>query len=358
MDTDTQDPRATRTSASTGTSTATTPQAPAGQRHEPPFTRSQSVTTVARRILATYSLVVVLLAISVLFAVLDPAVFATLANARTIGATNATVALLALAAMLPLAVGQFDISVGFQFGLAQGLCAGLIVKHDVAGPAAVAVVLAVGILVGLVNGLLVAVAGLDSFIATLAVGILVLGATQWFTGSITISGALPGWMLDAGRGSVAGVPAPVVYVAIAAAVLWVAMEYTTWGRHVYAAGGNARAARLAGVPVQRVTVQTFVGTGLLCAVAGILSVSMLGASSPVVGLGALLPAFAGAFLGATSIRPGRFNAVGTVVAVYLVAVGIAGLRQHGADPYVEQLFYGLALLTAVVLARVATRTRA
>lgn len=354
MNTDTQ--RTTTTTPTAGSSAA---PAPDTQRHDRPSQpRGDSLAGRARSAVSRYSLVVVLLAVSLLFAALDPTVFATVANARTIGSTNATIALLALAAMLPLAVGQFDISVGFQFGLAQGLCAGLLVEHDVGGATTVAAVLAVGLLIGLANGLLVALAGLDSFIATLAVGILVLGATQWFTGSVTISGTLPGWMLDAGRGSVAGVPAPVVYVVVAAGLLWAAMEYTTWGRHVYATGGNARAARLAGVPVRRITVQAFVGTGLLCAVAGILSVSVLGASSPVVGLGALLPAFAGAFLGATSIRPGRYNAFGTVVAVYLVAVGITGLRQQGADPYVEQLFYGLALLLAVVLARVAARTRA
>jgi ribose transport system permease protein len=348
----------TTASSEQGPATLPTSAAPDGPSDGPSAVPGRGIAHRLRTAFSTYSLVVVLAAVSLLFAVLDPTVFATLANARTIGSTNATIALLALAAMLPLAVGQFDISVGFQFGLAQGLCAGLLVEHGIGGATAVIVVLAAGLLVGLVNGLLVAVAGLDSFIATLAVGILVLGATQWFTGSVTISGTLPGWMLDAGRGSVAGVPAPVVYVVLAAGLLWALMEYTSWGRHAYASGGNAKAARLAGVPVQRVTIQAFVGTGLLCAVAGILSVSVLGASSPVVGLGALLPAFAGAFLGATSIRPGRFNAFGTVVAVYLVAVGITGLRQQGAAPYVEQLFYGLALLVAVVLARVATRTRA
>ena len=331
--------------------------ASASARDLPDATSRHHRSARLRKALSVYSLVIVFAAVSVFFAALDPTVFATVANARTIGSTNATIALLALAAMLPLAVGQFDISVGFQFGLAQGLCAGLLIQHGLSGAATVAIVLTVGVLIGLVNGLLVAVAGLDSFIVTLSIGILVLGATQWFTGSITISGALPGWLLSAGRGSVAGVPAPVVYVLIAAAALWALLEYTTWGRHVYASGGNARAAILAGVPVRRVTVEAFVGTGLLCAVSGILSVSILGASSPVVGLGALLPAFAGAFLGATSIRPGRYNAVGTVLAVYLVAVGITGLRQQGAQVYVEQFFYGLALLVAVVLARLASRAR-
>jgi ribose transport system permease protein len=318
---------------------------------------STSAAELARSILAKYSLIVVLVAVCAAFAAMNPAVFATAANARTIAATNATIALLALAAMLPLAVGQFDISVGFQFGLAQGLCAGLLVKQHLPAGAVIVIVLAVGLFIGTMNGLLVTKLGLNSFIASLAVGILVLGTTQWYTGDLTISGAMPDWFIRAGRSSVAGIPLPFLYVAAAAAVLWLALEYTTWGRQVYASGGNAKAALLAGVPVSRVTVQAFAGTGALCSVAGVLSVSILGASSPVVGLGALLPAFAGAFLGATSIRPGRYNALGTVIAVYLVAVGITGLRQHGAQNYVEQYFYGVSLLVAVSLARFAANRR-
>ncbi len=310
-----------------------------------------------QHLLGKYSLVAVFVVVCVGFALADPQVFATAGNARTIASTNATVALLALAAMLPLAVGQFDISVGFQFGLAQGLCAGLMVNQHLPAALVVVIVLIVGLVIGTVNGLLVTVLGLNSFIASLAVGILVLGTTQWYTRDLTISGPMPRWFLRAGRTAVAGVPLPFIYVVIAAAALWLALEYTTWGRRVYASGGNARAALLAGVPVTRVTVQAFACTGVLCSVAGVLSVSILGASSPVVGLGALLPAFAGAFLGATSIRPGRYNALGTVIAVYLVAVGIAGLRQQGAQNYVEQYFYGVALLVAVSTARLAANRR-
>lgn len=320
----------------------------------PPPTRGA---TLVRTVLTKYSLVLVLVAVTVGFAVANPAVFATAGNARTIASTNATIALLALAAMLPLAVGQFDISVGFQFGLAQGLCAGLFINQQLSSAAVVAVVLGTGLAIGCLNGLLVTRLGLDSFIATLAVGILALGVTQWYTGDLTISGPLPTWFTQAGRGQLAGIPLPFVYVLVAAAGLWIMLEYTTWGRRVYASGGNARAARLSGVPVNRVTVQAFALSGVLCSVAGLLSVSILGASSPVVGLGALLPAFAGAFLGATSIRPGRYNAAGTLIAVYLVAIGITGLRQHGAENYVEQFFYGIALLVAVSLARIAVRRR-
>lgn len=304
-----------------------------------------------------YALLAVFAAIVLLFSVLNPGIFFTLSNAQTIAATNATIAMLAFAAMLPLVVGQFDISVGYQFGFAQGLCADLILNKGVDAGLAIALVLLAGVLIGTVNGLLVAKLKLNSFVATLAVGILLLGATEWLTDNVTIAGRLPSWFTALGRDSLLGVPLPFVYVLIACAALWLALEYTPWGRNCHATGGNARAALLAGVRTERLTVQAFALCGLLAAVAGCLSVSILGASSPTVGLGSLLPAFAGAFLGATSIRPGRFNAIGTLVAVYLVATGITGLQQEGAAPFVQQLFNGAALLIAVALARFATLRR-
>jgi ribose transport system permease protein len=304
-----------------------------------------------------YALIVVFAAIIGLFSLLNPAIFATTSNAQTIASTQATVALLALAAMLPLIVGQFDISIGYQFGFAQGLCAYLIIdKHVAAGPA-VGLVIIAGLVIGLVNGLLVAKLRLNSFVATLGVGILVLGLTEWLTKDVTIAGALPSSFTALGRNSIGGIPLPFVYVVIACAVLWLVLEYTAWGRSWYATGGNARAALLAGVRTERLTVQAFVLAGALSAISGCLSVMILGASSPTVGLGSLLPAFAGAFLGATSIRPGRFNAVGTLIAVYLVATGITGLQQEGAASYVQQVFNGAALLIAVALARFASLRR-
>jgi ribose transport system permease protein len=318
--------------------------------HEPGRLRRVSAAAGSK-----YALIVVFAAIAGLFSALNPSVFATTANAQTIASTQATVALLALAAMLPLVVGQFDISVGYQFGLAQGLCAHLIINAGVPAGAAILVTLAAGAVIGVVNGVLVAKVKLNSFVATLGVGILVLGLTQWLTKDVTINGPLPELFTDLGRDAIAGIPLPFVYVLAATAALWLALEYTPWGRECYATGGNERAALLAGVRTERRTVQAFAAAALLAAASGCLSVMILGASSPTVGLGSLLPAFAGAFLGATSIRPGRFNAIGTLIAVYLVATGITGLQQEGAQPFVQQVFNGAALLIAVTLARLSRK---
>jgi ribose transport system permease protein len=303
-----------------------------------------------------FGLIGVFLVIVLAFSLAKPNTYATLENAQTISETQAVIALLALAAMLPLVVGQFDVSVGFQLGLSQALCAGLMIKSGwSAGPAAVVAVAACCV-VGVVNGWLVSVVRLGSFVATLGVGTVVLGLTELYSHDETITGNLPSSFTDLGRQTVAGVPLPFIYVVVAALILWLALEYTVWGRECHATGGGRVAALLAGVRTGLVTFQTFVFAGLLSGLAGVLSVMILGASSPTVGLGELLPALAAAFLGATAIKPGRFNSIGTILAVYLLAAGITGLQMLGVEFYVQQLFNGGALLIAITLSALAARS--
>ncbi|MEA2330765.1 MAG: ribose transport system permease protein [Thermoleophilaceae bacterium] len=304
---------------------------------------------------ARYGLVVVFVAVCALFSIVNSDTFPTLDNAQTVASTQAVVAVVALAAMVPLVTGQLDLSLGFVVGLGQALCAGLMIKEGLPAGLAMLIVLAAGVAVGAINGLLVVRMRMNAFIATLGTGILVLGATEWYTGNLIITGSLPPSFLDLGQSQLGPVPLPFVYVLVCCAALWIALEYTAWGRRCFAAGGNPRAALLAGVNVDRVTMQSFVVAGLLAGVAGILSVAIIGSSSPGVGLNYLLPAFAGAFLGATSIRPGRFNAIGTVIGIYLIAVGITGLQQLGAAFYTTEFFNGGALLIAVALSAGAAR---
>lgn len=302
-----------------------------------------------------YGLLLAFLAVILLFSALNPRSFPTVPNLQLIALTQATVGLIALAVMLPMIVGQFDLSAGFQFGFAQGLCAVMIVRWGVHPGLAIVAVLAMGALFGLANGLLITRLRLPSFTTTLGVGIIVLGATQLVTGDQIVSGRIPRWFVGLGREKLLGVPLPFLYLLIAGGCLWFALRYTVWGRRCYAVGSNAAAARLAGIDADRSIVQAMVIGGLLSAVAGCISVMNLGSSSPTIGLGTLLPAFAGAFLGATAFEPGRFNVPGTLVAVYLVGTGITGLQQLGATSFVEQFFNGAALLLAVIFASLASR---
>lgn len=312
---------------------------------------------LAARVGARYGLLGVWLCLIIVFTTLNAGVFLTPLTAQTIASTNAVVAILALAAMVPLVVGQFDLSVASQLGFAQALCAGSIVNQHLPVWLALLIVTSVGAVFGLVNGVLVAVLRINAFVTTLATGTLATGLTQWYAGGGEIIGAFPSAFVAAGRSAIGGIPLPFLYVLGAGCALWVALEYTRGGRRALAVGGNARAALLTGINVRRLTITSFVIAGVLVGGDGALQVMILGAASPDVGAEFLLPAFAGVFLGAAVLRPGRFNAWGTIIAVYFLATGITGLQQLGAPFYIEQLFNGCALLVAVGVAQFSAERR-
>jgi ribose transport system permease protein len=127
---------------------------------------------------------------------------------------------------------------------------------------------------------------------------------------------------------------------------------------LYAIGANPRAAALNGIPVRRYTIAAFVASGLLTAAAGVLLASKLRIGQASVGLEYLLPALVGAFLGSTTIKPGRVNVWGTMVGVAILAVGIAGIQQFGGSFWVEPMFNSVTLLISIGIAGYAQRRRA
>lgn len=311
----------------------------------------------ASELVSRFALFGVLALLWIAFSVNSPDVFASTSNLQSVLSVQATTGLLALAVVVPLVAGQFDLSTGFQLGLAQSLCAVLVIKEQWPPLLALLVVLVVGVVIGVVNGQLITRLDLPSFTTTLGTGMLVLGLTQWLTENKVITGPAAAWFFDLGRIRVAGIPLPFIYLALVAAVLFVLLELTLWGRRAYAVGANPIAARLSGIAADRQVRHSFVIAGFLCSLAGCISMMSLGGSSPVIGLGSLLPAFAAAFLGATCFRPGRYNVAGTVVAVYVIGVGITGLQQLGAQAYIQDVFNGAALLIALVISTITRRRR-
>lgn len=329
--------------------TSTPTGAPAGRSRS-----AASLTSIA----ANYGLAVIFVLVLMIFGVLRPNTFLSYANIGNLLTSQSVTALLALAVMMPLTTGRFDLSVGYHVGLAQVLSVGLQVNAGLSWPVAALVVLGIGLFVGLINGLLVTRLKIDSFIATMGIGSLLYGISNWYTDGQQISG----FDLPAGftalAGSYAGVPLPAVYVLVAGLLLWLVLERMPAGRGLYVIGSNARAAELSGIDVARSVTATFVGAGLLCAIAGILLASILQSGTPSVGPEYLLPAFAGCLLGATSIRPGRVNVGGTLLAILILAFSFSGVQQLGAPFYFEYLFNGAILVIAVALSvYAATRRR-
>ena len=309
------------------------------------------------RFLPVYGLVVLTLLLIVLFSLLLPQTFPTVLNVRSIISDKAIIAILSLAAMIPMAAGRIDLTVGYGIVLWHILAISLQTMFGVPWPIAVLIVLLLGALTGFLNGLLVEVARIDSFIATLGTGTILYALALWHTGGRQVVGVLPEGFYAMNGTMVLGLPITGFYVLILALALWLVLEYLPIGRYVYAIGANPKAAALNGIPVRRFVIGAFVSSGTLAALAGVLLASKLRIGQASVGLEYLLPALVGAFLGSTTIKPGRVNVWGTMIGVIILAVGISGIQQIGGSFFVEPLFNGVTLLVAIGIAGYAQRKR-
>jgi ribose transport system permease protein len=307
------------------------------------------------RAISVWGLLVLLVVLIVVFSLLRPDTFPTFFNIKSILNNKSVQALVALAVFIPMTANHFDLSAGFNLGISQVLAIGL-QGQGLPWWVAVIAVLLMGAAVGLANGILVTRVKIDSFIATLGTGTVLYGLNAWYTGGQQVLADLPRPFL-AISGSIGYVPAPAIYTLVVSLALWLVFEYLPLGRYLYVLGASPRAAELNGISARRYVTLGFVAAGVLASFAGIVLQSQLQIGQSSVGQEYLLPAFTAALLGATSIRPGRVNVWGTVLAVAVLAVTVAGLNQLGAPFFVEPLFNGSMLILAVGLAVQASQRR-
>jgi ribose transport system permease protein len=305
------------------------------------------------RLLSRWGLLLVFVIVFGAFSAWLPDKFPTSGNVQDILTSQPPGIFIAFAAMLVLVVGEFDLSIGATLGISQYLVLKFITHYGLSWPAAVVATLGVGMAIGTANAILVVGLGLNSFIATIGVATILEGLVQWISsGNQPIYGGAPHALTTLAR-TKEGVVLPVYYALVAAVVLWVLLEYTVAGRQMRATGANRRAAELSGIPTGRARIAAFILAGLLSAIGGILVTAQVGAAEATSGSGYLLPAYAAAFLGATAVRPGFFNVWGTLIAIFLVAVGITGLQLQGAESWITPVFNGSVLLFAVVVSNLA-----
>ncbi len=300
----------------------------------------------------TYGLLVLAVLLFIVFAILMPGTFLTRTNLNAILGANSIPAILALGAMIPIATGKFDVSIGYALGLAHVLMMVMVV-NGVQWILAALIVLVILTLVGIVNGLLVELGKIDSFVATLGTGSVLYAITGAVTDGARVvptGERLPFGFTDLYDSKFIGIPVAAWYVTVIAVILWIVLERLPLGRYFYVLGSNQRAADLIGLPTQRYSVYAFASCSFLVGVAGVLLASQQQIGNPSVGSEYMLPAFVAALLGSTVIKPGRPNAGGTIVAVVTLAIGLAGIGQLGANFWVNPLFNGVTLLIAVGLA--------
>jgi ribose transport system permease protein len=291
----------------------------------------------------------------VVFGILRPDTFLTTSNFTTIFGSQAILVVLTLALLVPLTAGDYDLSVAATMGLSTMTLAILNVNHGWPIGLAALAALGVGLLVGLINGALVVLLDIDSLIATLGSSTFIAGVILWISNSQTISGVSNTLINVTVIDRFLGIPLEFYYgIALGLVMLYV-FEFMPVGRRLLFVGRGRGVARLSGIRVARLRWGALAASGVISAFAGILYCGTLGSADPTSSLSFLLPAFAAAFLGATTIMPGRFNPIGSIAAVYFLVTGITGLQLLGVETFVQQLFYGGALILAVALSQFARR---
>lgn len=285
----------------------------------------------------------------VVFSVWKPNVFPTSATLHSVAAQQAVGAMLAIAVLIPLAAGAYDLSIGATINFSTILVVVLQVQDHWPMWWAIVAAVVCSALVGVVNGFIVVRLGVNSFITTLGVAAIVSALQTVISGQ---SQPLPPqshtWSSLAQR-QILGFQSVFWYLIVLAVIVWWVLARTPAGRYLHAIGGNAEAARLSGVAVGRWTWLSLIASSTICGLAGVLYGSLSGPSLEF-GAGLLLPAYSAAFLGSTQLLPGRFNVWGTVIAVYVLATGVKGLQLVTSVQWLSDMFNGVALVSAVAFA--------
>jgi ribose transport system permease protein len=291
----------------------------------------------------------VLIALFVMFSVWLPSTFFTLGNVQTMVNSQSVILMLAIAATVPLRAGDFDFSIAAVMTASTATVV-VVVSHGQSLTVAVLLALAVGLVVGIANTLLIVVIGVNSLITTLGLLTALGGYAYAITNSNVID--LPRSAVEGfARDTVAGFPAATWYGWVLVLIAWYVYEKTPYGRYLVFIGGNREAARLAGVRVSAVRGSALLTSAMLSAFAGVVLAGQLGAIDPSIGSQYLLQPFAAALLGATTVTIGRPNALGTLIALYLLVIGVTGLELLGASSWANDVFNGLALVAAVTVAK-------
>lgn len=325
------------------------------QTSTPPASATVSIpvkrTPTPLRLLENFALPLLAIVVYAFFAFfpLSSASFPTMNNLAVILGSQAVVALIAIAALFPLICGYFDFSLGAVAVMAQVMTAGLMSVFGLPLWLSIAISLVLGTLVGVLNGFFVTKLNMSPFVTTLGMSMLLAGLMSWFTGGQTFVSGIDPALIKFGSTRLLGIPVAFFITLIVAAIAWYFFTHTPYGRSLYAIGSNATAAKLVGLPVSKNVWWSFIIAGFIAGLAGVLQLARVGSATASDGGALLFPALAAVFLGATAIRPGFFNVIGTIIGAIFVSVSVSGLALSGASGWASNVFNGVALLAAVGL---------
>lgn len=321
-----------------------------GSKSESLVQPRRSGTRTAMALVANSAVGVGFIVMVTVFGIMRPETFLTSSTLQDLLNQAAIPVILACGITFTMSVGEFDLSFTAVLGMAAAVVIVLMANRGYPILVSCLAALALALAVGLVIGLLVTFGKASSFIVTLALGSVLTGLEIMLTDNQSIYRNIPPSFSDFASNSVIGLKAPVWVTIAIVALAFVLLHATKFGRHVYAIGGNSKAAFLAGVRVRRVRVYCFILLAGLAGVAAIIATSKTASYYPNISGGLLLSTYAAVFLGAAMSTSNRFTVVGSALGVVWLLTLQTGLTQLNQPAWVSTLIQGLVLVTAVLIA--------
>ncbi len=305
--------------------------------------KSINIATYARK----YGTVVAFIVICIFFGSTSP-VFFTGSNIVTILRQISMLSILGIGLTVVMITGGIDLSIGYGTSFLGIFCAALIVNFHMNMWTAAFLTIVCGLLIGMLNGFLVSYVGIPNFICTLSTGFLVAGINQAYTKGHPISG-LPDSFGIFGNAMIMGIPSLIIVMAIWLVIVAFILQFTRFGRHTYAIGGNEEASTMSGVNTKLTTMFCYVISGIGMAICALALTSRMGSAHAQAGDNYTLNAIACVYLGATAFKDGEPNLSGSVLGALILGVLTNGLTLLNVEYYYQDISQGIIILLAVTI---------
>lgn len=310
----------------------------------------------AFRFIGNYGTILGLLVMMITFSCLSPRAFPTVSNLLNVLNNAALSAIIAGGLTAVVIVGDFDMSIAYVASFAGVFVCGLMVKQGLPVWLAIAATILSGTLIGFLNGLIVTKLNVVSVIATIGSGSLIYGLNYAYTnGSPVLTGIPPAFNNLTLVRLFGKIPIDIVYMIVIISALWIVLNRTELGQRIKAVGGNATAARLAGINVDRIKIIAYMISGTCAAITGVLLASVMGSGTSSAGDAYLMSSFAAVYVGSATFKDGEFHIIGTLIGVLITMIGFNGLAILGISSYAQYLFQGAIILGSVALSSVSRR---
>lgn len=305
-------------------------------------------------IVKTYGTILALLAVIIVFGILNPRAFLSSTNFWNITRQMAILCIISMGTTLIMSVDEFDLSVG-NIASFSGVLAATFAIRGIPFIWALLISVVISAFVGFLNGFIVTRFKVMSFIITLAMGRVIYGFTYWLSNGAIVFNGIPESFKVLGTGKLGSVPYLTILMIIIVIIFHYLMTRTALGRKLYAIGGNAIASQVAGIKVNKYKTIAFTVAGAMAGLAGVLLASRIGSASPTGGDAYCLNAFATIFIGKTLFKEGIPNVLGTVVGVALFTILANGLTIMQVPTFVQNIVTGVIIVFAVIFQKIGSK---